>query len=1314
MRRYLGFLQPGSSRAERLDLPSLEQLYNTSMHRTQMNNNNKMNKSNYFLVLDDSDNEAGEEGSSIVPLVTPTDNAIDGTSFVQSSDGSGESKKRKKKKGGKKKVVKSDDAHKDGSKEISSSQENIVHEDTEIQRSLDDDTSVSLLDCSKEIVEEVTILTATHMQNSFMEKTTTTGSSDDNTSNSDSDSDMIVVGGNDSLDDDDSASSSHSIDSNLVNCGYMPSSMLSINGKHVTKEQWTQLTTDTSNKEIAFALRGEGESRYDNAYYSQQSLDFISLDTAVELSSNVSVMKELYRFQRMALVDKMNGNEEFQSLEAIVQSKMSDKESKGAALRTLISRYESMLSRQDKPTEEATHRASADCKSKASSKSKSQSNTKPSPSSTSLGATTSMTCRFLPEYQETDVTVLSLSVEYVVKSAKPKTKTVKVTAEEGVHSAIEAIKHELKREGIKPCDSYCLRITGSDMQDPMTNQDLLNLIPSRNQVSHHPLPRVRLDMLPPTGTQISQHKTASSSMASSIQSENRIRQALEDFFHISAVSRFMHNMNFKLQDQSLILCMMYWAINMLDVFKPKSSLAAGKEAKRIASTKGKTPNNDDFRQGLDCLMSLQRATRALSPRLPKQVVIDAEYVALQLQEAIVEAAAGEDVICKITDQYPDLITSTSYDLSKAHSKTLYPEQTQVMDIIHEKLNSQESCLIGYKVPPSGGKTMLSVAIAAMISKYHRTRSGNPKRLLYICYNNLVRMSVANALEMCQMPFWLASTKKAVGLKAPKSTVVTSYSCRSRGKKSKVDSWKFASMAEKWREAEKATVHFNPIVVSDIMSANILLDMFPDDFVVYFDEPTAGAENGIIDNEIQKINAQICMKLPQISVLLSATLPDITTEMPSLRERFGDSIVMVNSQRLPTSCAAIAPDGSQILPHEMATEWTEFKDIVRSIENDVLMQRFYTPCLVREMSICVNDAVSNLVETSLQVPDDLNFSVQFQNLGALSHSDIRSYAQRLLLWIISIENETIGMIIFERLLKMYHDRTAVDSLKPVQSRTFIRDHVADEIGQALAVTITSADTVQGRKDTRLKGDGDDGDSETESIETLSQLMTAATSDYEMPHLHTLRKQFEAKRLAFAKTKEAMLKNGKKDQVQEGGGCYTQNGGFIEEPEFVWPLRIASSHVSLSEVEEKELDEYTASSLLSGVGMYDPVNGRDLEQTVVMREASKGNLACLFASPDIVYGTNLSLTTVFIGKGYGNIATRNSLYQLIGRAGRTGRAHKAKVIFQDMTTMRKAILPSSLLGTTTPHRNHSSCQQVNFEARVIEWHLQRQAARANMSK
>jgi hypothetical protein len=63
------------------------------------NNNNKMNKTNYFLVLDDSDNEADEEkGSSIVPLVIPTDNATNGTSFVQSSDVPGQSKKRKNKK----------------------------------------------------------------------------------------------------------------------------------------------------------------------------------------------------------------------------------------------------------------------------------------------------------------------------------------------------------------------------------------------------------------------------------------------------------------------------------------------------------------------------------------------------------------------------------------------------------------------------------------------------------------------------------------------------------------------------------------------------------------------------------------------------------------------------------------------------------------------------------------------------------------------------------------------------------------------------------------------------------------------------------------------------------------------------------------------------------------------------------------------------------------------------------------------------------------------------------------------------------------
>lgn len=149
--------------------------------------------------------------------------------------------------------------------------------------------------------------------------------------------------------------------------------------------------------------------------------------------------------------------------------------------------------------------------------------------------------------------------------------------------------------------------------------------------------------------------------------------------------------------------------------------------------------------------------------------------------------------------------------------------------------------------------------------------------------------------------------------------------------------------------------------------------------------------------------------------------------------------------------------------------------------------------------------------------------------------------------------------------------------------------------------------------------------------------------------------------------------------------------LEKPQFEWPIHIAGFQATLSDAEIGVLDGETVSHLLSGLGQYDPARMSSFERTVVMREATNGHLACLFSSPDIVYGTNMSLITVFIGSGYGRIATRNSLYQLIGRAGRTGKSHKAKVLFQDLDTMRKAMLPEP--------------EGRNFEAEVIDFHVRK---------
>jgi len=124
------------------------------------------------------------------------------------------------------------------------------------------------------------------------------------------------------------------------------------------------------------------------------------------------------------------------------------------------------------------------------------------------------------------------------------------------------------------------------------------------------------------------------------------------------------------------------------------------------------------------------------------------------------------------------------------------------------------------------------------------------------------------------------------------------------------------------------------------------------------------------------------------------------------------------------------------------------------------------------------------------------------------------------------------------------------------------------------------------------------------------------------------------------------------------------------------------------ELETMADEVASLLLSGVGYYDPHTMTYNETVSVVKEATEGRLACLFASPFIVYGTNIDLTTVFIGSSYSRGATRNALYQLIGRAGRTGKSHRAKVLFQDFEALKKAMIPTI----------------ENTEAAIIEHHFQ----------
>lgn len=487
------------------------------------------------------------------------------------------------------------------------------------------------------------------------------------------------------------------------------------------------------------------------------------------------------------------------------------------------------------------------------------------------------------------------------------------------------------------------------------------------------------------------------------------------------------------------------------------------------------------------------------------------------------------------------------------------------------------------------------------------------------------------------------------------------------------------MEEMYERAETESVHHCPIIIADLASAIILLKLYPDDYIAYIDEPTAGAERGMENNKITELIAEICLRLPAQAVLLSATLPDIPTELPSLKDSFlarhaGGSVEMVTSLRLPVGCDALDPSGNLKMPHQLAENFKEFKLVVSKMHGDALMQRFYTPLSVRTL---YHDIVAALKNNSgaaapVTLPAELVFENVVPHLGAVKHAAIRVYAQNLLEWVVKNDLSAV----FDAIKTSGFDPAAV----PVQASTLLSHYCTD--GRALAV----ANTRKVIPDVPITS----ANAPEPSEQYLDVIAKLAMEKYSLPRVSTLVDEFKDAMDAW--TAEYASLQSVKINRRDPSAAAAHNEKVIhheqQKPTFDWPLKIHNRGAPLTTAQIDEVGEDIAGYMLSGVGYYDP-NSMTYPQTVaVVKEATEGHLACLFASPFIVYGTNIDLITVFIGSSYSHKATRNALYQLIGRAGRTGKSHRAKVLFQDNAALRRAMIPA----------------HENVEATIIEYHLQ----------
>ena len=666
---------------------------------------------------------------------------------------------------------------------------------------------------------------------------------------------------------------------------------------------------------------------------------------------------------------------------------------------------------------------------------------------------------------------------------------------------------------------------------------------------------------------------------------------------------------------------------------------------------------------LDCSISLYRAIQDSLFFLPESLVSKSYEILNELEEFLYTKVNGTQLFPFISKNLK-LILDSTWDKDKPKSISLYSEQKDILSLISSNLNEKK--LIFFEMPPANGKTILSAILAKVIA--HKNKENlisipNYKRktVLYICYNSIVRNEVA---KLCithnvDVRYWLAVTQQdkedgkiktflrpykncypdwnKKGLRSKKEQINYSSTKWQKFSENIHDQWNFFMNETRHVSEQHSEIddylnapNLPEMIISDLDSAYELLKEFPDTFVTYFDEAFAASE--------LEITSKI-MSVMGFTVLVSATLAkpeEVPTVLSHYRARHNlendNFLHVIKSNRQHISCTFIDNNGNMFAPHDSVENIDSLREFINLLEIP-LIKRGYSPEVVFNMS----SKIDNLL------PEILKFRNIFQNLGILTHESIREYACTLLKHIVEVESieifEKLKSNIFKKIENM--DVNSMFSTSGIHYQGNKTLHVASSINF------------------------------NNHIEHISNEFLKYS-----PKISDMYTEYDREYNSILGRIKQLGKNGSKDTIDEKNELENS----LTNVTFKWPSQFllnskahANKFSNLSKLihstDEKfgsksdldMLDDTRSKLFLSGIGVYQPEDFSKCQMDLFLR--NKDKFKFILSTPSIVYGTNISLSLIDIDSSFTPECSLNTLYQVIGRAGRKGRSTSASIIFRD---------------------------------------------------
>jgi len=583
------------------------------------------------------------------------------------------------------------------------------------------------------------------------------------------------------------------------------------------------------------------------------------------------------------------------------------------------------------------------------------------------------------------------------------------------------------------------------------------------------------------------------------------------------------------------------------------------------------------------------------------------------------------------------------------------------DLIVQLFKSMDSgMLCVYRAMIGSGKTTVIRGIASLVGHLKKTV---PKyrhlQAIFCCNLQSVKLQVGQICYNSNIPFAMASINSNTG----NYRITNNFNCK--------------------KESERMVIICSPdvaqMILNDTVDEN---DMGPayDRFILFHDEPTIGADcRGSIGLEN---NVHLMLSQPKWTILSSATFPPIEYLTPIINKVRSENpnvdVVDITSSEIQIGCDVRTFDGSIVVPYMGCTTANELKHIIDLIRR--------TPFLGKQLT---NNVALTLWKecTDHSIPDLPNIPSLFKDVTNMKTDRVRETILEILTIITNQPDPVIETICHSKIgesegkFNELKKKTCDDDEK-------VPDDTIDDSPHKIDINrIGTSDAWKLSNMTLIATNQPDIMARIWFADILEEL-----SKQGIKNAYKIISKYSKEIDAFKEQLERIINKLKSDDNRSGSNGKQRDAtsdekdrrrGELESnhPKLDFPAwahigtrdhithfsetRRMSFYRSPLVLEKLHLDKLSVPDefillLMCGVGCYYPDSKVFDEKytSLVLKLASEGKLAYCIADNSISYGTNYPFNRVIIMDDFSSTHSINTLFQLMGRAGRVGRSWRAE--------------------------------------------------------